>query len=249
MARVVNQGVAIAYETLGEGDVVLLHHGLMDSRVTFRRTGIASRLAERHRVVLFDARGHGASDKPHEPDAYAMEAMVGDVLAILDELGVGAAHFVGYSLGGQVGWELARLAPDRLRSLVVGAAHPYAQSLEATRAIIAQTFGPLSAPLAALSRRLPEPLRGLHFFRNDPDALRACVARDRPDRSDVLARFDKPTLVFVGSRDGAADPAIRAAFALRRGHLAVVPGYDHLRLGWRMQVVLPAIEAFLDANR
>jgi pimeloyl-ACP methyl ester carboxylesterase len=245
MPHVDNDGVSIHYEAVGEGVPVMLHHGLADSLASWDRTGWARRLATRHRVLLIDARGHGESDKPHAPEAYTSERMVGDILAVLDAEGEEAMHFVGYSMGGRMGFELAHAAPERLHSLTVGAAHPYAQSLGSARDAIGRGFGPWLKQFASLEGELGTAIL-THFMRNDPDALKACTATDRPDRSDVLARFEKPTLLFVGSEDSAAEAMMHSAFTLPHGHLVLVPGYDHFQLGLRIDVVLAAVDAFLD---
>ena len=245
MPHVDNAGVSIHYEAVGEGAPVMLHHGLADSLASWERTGWVERLAARHRVLLIDARGHGESDKPHAPAAYASERMIGDILAVLDAEGGGAMHFIGYSMGGRMGFELAHAAPERLRSLTVGAAHPYAQSLGSARDAIGRGFGPWLKQFASLEGELGAAIL-THFMRNDPDALKACTSTDRPDRSGVLTRFDKPTLLFVGGEDSAAEAMMRSAFTLPRGHLVLVPGYDHFQLGLHIDLVLTAVEAFLD---
>jgi pimeloyl-ACP methyl ester carboxylesterase len=67
-------------------------------------------------LILVDARGHGGSDKPHDPAAYSPTAMVGDLLSVLDACGVPKTHFYGHSMGGGIGLQTAKLSPQRLRS-------------------------------------------------------------------------------------------------------------------------------------
>jgi len=74
---------------------------------------------DEYRLVLIDARGHGASDKPHEPEAYSFPNVTADVVAVLDTLTIAKAHYFGFSMGGQNGFALAAYAPERLRSLSV----------------------------------------------------------------------------------------------------------------------------------
>ena len=107
-------------------------------------------------MVLLDARGHEASDKPHDPAAYGLLNHVADVLAILEALQLSKAHFFGYSMGGLIGFGLAKYAPGRVESLVIGGAHPYADQSDV------EAFGPLDggdpeAFLTALERVLEEP--------------------------------------------------------------------------------------------
>jgi pimeloyl-ACP methyl ester carboxylesterase len=81
----------------------VLVHGFTDSLEGWREYGYVEELKNEHRVVLLDSRGHGASDKPHDPQAYGLELSTTDVLAVLDDLSIDEAHYFGYSLGGWVG--------------------------------------------------------------------------------------------------------------------------------------------------
>ncbi len=76
------------------------------------------RLGDRHRVVTYDQRGTGQSAGPL-PDPYSIGCMADDIIAVLDELGIGRCHFVGHALGGLVGLELALRRPARVASLVL----------------------------------------------------------------------------------------------------------------------------------
>jgi pimeloyl-ACP methyl ester carboxylesterase len=86
-----------------------------------------------YQLILIDARGHGASDKPHDPNAYGLQWMVNDVLAVLDHLQLPQANFWGYSMGGWIGFGLAKYAPERVYSLIIGGQHASARSYEARR--------------------------------------------------------------------------------------------------------------------
>ncbi|MGH9271683.1 MAG: alpha/beta fold hydrolase, partial [Ilumatobacteraceae bacterium] len=120
-----NHGTRIAYEVIaGTGPPLILHHGLSDSSRGWHDGGYVAALRRDCTLVLIDARGHGESTKPHEPEAYhPPEVLATDVLAVMDALFIEDAHYFGYSMGGRVGFELARRAPGRLRSLVLGGAH------------------------------------------------------------------------------------------------------------------------------
>src|SRR5690606_8253985 len=115
---------------------VLLLHGFGDSLDSFWDCGWADALAGR-KVIAFDARGHGGSPRPADPDAYADEVRVMDALAVLDHAGVERAHVVGYSMGGWTAMRLALAAPDRVASVLVGGAQPYGQTLEPLRQLLA----------------------------------------------------------------------------------------------------------------
>ena len=100
-------------------------HGLTDSIESWYELGYVDALKPDYQLILLDARGHGRSDKPHEPAAYDMALMAGDVAAVLDAVNLSKAHFLGYSMGGIVGFALAKYAPERVHSLLLGGANPY----------------------------------------------------------------------------------------------------------------------------
>ena len=117
-------GVGIEYEVTGEGRPVVLLHGFPDSGRLWRHQVPA--LAEAgFKVIVPDLRGYGRSDKPSEVDAYRMDLLVGDVLAVIDAAGVERAHVVGHDWGAGVAWATALMAADRVDHLVaMSVGHP-----------------------------------------------------------------------------------------------------------------------------
>lgn len=110
------------YVEQGMGDAVILLHELDGNAASFMRSGIFSDLARDHRVIALDSRGHGQSDKPHEPAAYGTD-MADDVVRLMDWLKIPRAHIVGYSMGTEVAAMLLVRAPTRVSSaaLIAGA--------------------------------------------------------------------------------------------------------------------------------
>ena len=132
MPRVDNQGISIHYRVEGDGLPVVLGHGVTDSSDVFYERGYVAALKPKYRLVLIDARGHGQSDKPHDPHAYASDKVASDIVAVLDDLGLKTAVYWGYSLGGRYGFALTRYALDRVACLVIGGAPASAESGYAT---------------------------------------------------------------------------------------------------------------------
>src|SRR5438046_3215341 len=96
------QGVKIHYLVAGQGEPVVLIHGLNASaEINWNLPGVVAELTKDHHVIALDLRGHGRSDKPQGEDAYGL-AVVEDVVHLLDHLHIQRAHIVGYSLGGMV---------------------------------------------------------------------------------------------------------------------------------------------------
>lgn len=110
--------VTLAVSDDGEGLPVVLLHGLTASR---RYVVMGSRALQRcgHRVVAYDARGHGASSPAPSPEAYRYEELTADLVAVLDELGIERAVLAGVSMGAHTILRLALEQPERVAALAV----------------------------------------------------------------------------------------------------------------------------------
>ena len=251
MPYATREDVRLHYEVEGHGPPLVLHHGLGGSLEVWRQLGYAAALRDNYKVILLDARGHGASDKPHDRRAYGLLNQVADVLAVLEALQLSKAHFLGYSMGGWIGLGLAKYAPERVESLVLGGTHPYADPS------YVEAFGPLDggdpeAFLAALERVLGEPVpREVRprLLANDLRALTAVAAQPRPSLEDVLPTMMMPCLLFVGGADGRRAAVEKCAGQISHAALVTIPGGSHVDTLVRSDVVLPHVMRFLAAPR
>lgn len=116
MAEAQINGVTLAYQQMGSGPDLVFVHGLAASRA-FWFIQYAMPLSRHFRVTLFDLRGHGYSSMP--PSGYTGAAVAGDLLGLLDHLGIARCHLVGHSYGGGVALEFAGLHPERVERLAV----------------------------------------------------------------------------------------------------------------------------------
>jgi 3-oxoadipate enol-lactonase len=107
--------IEMYYEIHGEGEPLLLIHGLGSSTRNWEAQ--VRYFAPRYQVITYDMRGHGRSSKP--PGPYSMRAFAEDACGLLQALGIPAAHVVGISMGGMIAFELAVRYPGLLRSLVI----------------------------------------------------------------------------------------------------------------------------------
>lgn len=115
-----SSGVRIAYLEKGRGEpVIMLHAGMADSEFNWVQFGVMDALAENHRAIAMDLRGHGKSGKPHDPKAYG-RLMARDVLGLMDHLKIPKAHFLGYSMGSHIALTLVADHPDRVISALFG---------------------------------------------------------------------------------------------------------------------------------
>jgi pimeloyl-ACP methyl ester carboxylesterase len=119
-----SNGVRIRYVEQGQGPAIVLMHGYSGTLDRhFIANGVFADLAKDHRAIAIDLRGHGKSDKPHDPKAYG-EEFARDVVRLLDHLKIQRAHLAGYSLGAFIAGRFATMHPERLLSVVYIAGLP-----------------------------------------------------------------------------------------------------------------------------
>jgi len=222
-------GLEIAYTTFGRGPEVLLLHGFASDLVgNWVRPGIVTALVESgRRVIAYDARGHGASGKPHEVDAYEHNAMVRDAQALLDRLAITAIDVVGYSMGAIVSSRLVPHEP-RTRSLVLGGVGgrlargrlPEVRARTAA-ALEARAANPGARPVDRAFRRFAE------RSGNDLAALAAVQRAAAAGTPGDLGAIRVPTLVVAGADDRLAGPPHELAALIPGAQAAVIAG-NHL---------------------
>jgi pimeloyl-ACP methyl ester carboxylesterase len=197
-------------------------------------------------LILLDARGHGASDKPHRPEAYELIKRVEDIVAVLDDLDIAKAHYFGYSMGGWIGFGVARYAPERFRSLIIGGSAPYAQNMDDLRQFV--RYGVENGPEAfvaswereygALSSETRE-----RMLAYDYEALLA-VAQDRESLEAVLPTMRMPCLLYAGEMDE-YQLVKECAKQIANATFFTLPGLDHAGAIMRSDEVLPHVKRFL----
>lgn len=239
-----NRGVRIHYRVEGEGQPVVLHHGLAGSGKTFQMLGYTESLRNDYRLILMDARGHGGSHKPRKPESYSLERFVEDVVAVLDELSVSQAHFFGYSFGGWVGFGMAGLAPERLHSLIIGGTHPYGEGYESFRRVDGKDP---QAFVAALEEAIGEPVSSEFktlVLSNDLRALAAC-AQPRPSLEEILPNVEMPCLLFAGTADARYTKIKECTKSMPNAQFLSLSGLNHVETFLRADLLLPHLRRFL----
>jgi pimeloyl-ACP methyl ester carboxylesterase len=210
------EGHKLAYTIHGRGPrTTILMPGLLMSQKM--QMPLAMDLAGHgNRVVTFDFLGHGESDRPHEIDGYSMPAFARQTVALLDHLGLEQAVVGGTSLGANVTLEVAALAPERLRGMliempVLDRAIP-ACGAAFTPLLFAFTYGePAMKLLSRVVRWVPRPFVPftvelvLDWFAQDPGPSGAVLqgilfGRTAPERA-ARETFDAPALIIGHPRD------------------------------------------------
>ncbi|CAN1506105.1 MhpC Predicted hydrolases or acyltransferases (alpha/beta hydrolase superfamily) [Rhabdaerophilaceae bacterium] len=234
----------------GHGTPVLLIHGFASSIATNWEgpAWIKTYAHAGYRVLALENRGHGASDKPYDPSAYATQRMAKDALALLEHLGLDCAFVQGYSMGARIAAFLALAHPERVRAMALGGLGIHlvegvglpigiAEALEVT------DKSTISDPTQRMFRLFAEANRG------DLSALAACIRGSRQSLTpDEAAQIHTPTLICVGTNDPIAGPARPLAALMPNARSFDIVGRDHnLAVGDKTHRA--AVLAFFDEQR
>jgi pimeloyl-ACP methyl ester carboxylesterase len=245
MAYASVNGLDLYYERHGAGrPLVLLHGGLMTIDLNFGP--MLGPLSAGREVIAVELQGHGHTADSDRP--MTIEALAGDVIALLDELRIDQADVFGFSLGGLVACGMAVAAPSRVGRLIVGSADPH------------RPPGRESAPLDEDDDRMPTPADfqamqdAYSAVAPDPSHFEAFAERtstmvhEFAGWTDELRSLQVPTLLVFGDNDfSPLSDVLEVLDMLPDAHLAVLADTTHMGITRRSAELLPLITRFLDA--
>ena len=253
--------VRIHYVDEGKGTPVILVHGLgADIGLNWIRPGILPALAKHYRVIALDLRGHGRSDKPHDPAQYGI-ALVDDIIALMDHLQIPKAHLIGYSMGGFIVTKLAVTHPERLWSVApcgsgwttspekdLDFLYKLADDLDKGKGfeVLLERLQPVGKPVG---KAKIDAVSAVLTFHNDCQAIAAMLRSLQPLQVDEAAlRQNKlPMLALIGERDPLKNLSDQMAAVTAQLQQVVVPEGDHFSTLGKPEA-LEALEAFLKSH-
>jgi pimeloyl-ACP methyl ester carboxylesterase len=248
-------GLAIHYEVEGSGLPLVLLHGGYTSSELWRLRGWVESLREERQLILVDLRGHGLSDKPHDPAAYRISLLASDVLAILDDLGITSTAVCGFSLGAGAALRLAASHPGRVDAVAAIGSDPAAVGF----ADLPREEGEDDAQAQRLEREGMRWLAAKLEADGRPDAARLMTQADPLAMAAFLrawgtdsrlsprfADLAMPLLFAWGEKEieGWDVPVLPPG-----ARLVIVPGADHAGVLERRDVMLPELRALLRSAR
>ena len=226
-----SDGLALVYQSFGDGLPVLCIHGFASSgKVNWIDTGWVETLtAAGYRAITLDNRGHGESEKPHDPEAYYPRDMANDAVALLDHLEIGRAAILGYSMGARISAFMAFEHEERVACAIFGGmgmnlVNGLSDGNDIIAGLRAPSLSGLTHPTARQFRIFAD------HTGSDREALAACMETSRQPmaRADVR-RIAVPVLVAVGEADVMAGTPGPLAELLPQGEAFVIPKRDHMR--------------------
>lgn len=228
-----SNGVSIAYIDVppheGQGDPILLIHGFASNHaVNWVNTLWVKTLTRAgYRVVAFDNRGHGQSEKLYDPEAYNSYRMAEDGLRLLDHLGIERADVMGYSMGARITAHMALTAPERMRSMLLGGLGIHliegvGLPLGIADAMEVPSLDDLTDPMQRMFRAFAQQTG------SDLKALAACIRGTRQVLTEgEVASITLPTLVSVGTKDDVSGSGPALARLIPNATALDIPGRDH----------------------
>ena len=268
MRMTMDDGVALEVGDAGSGPGLLLVHGFGGAKEDF--ADHVDALAARHRVVTFDHRGHGESDKPSDPSDYSLDRMADDILAVADGLGLDTFRLLGHSMGGMVSRRVVLAQPARIDALVLMDTSPGPipgldpELADLAAGIMLDQGKDHLKPLLDEAGTLESPAH-LRLLAERPELVEyeernwqvispvmwATMLREivhQPDQLALLAGVRSPTLVIVGEQDTPFLDGSRVMAGVVPGaELVVVRDAGHSPQFENPVAWLDALERFLDS--
>ncbi len=244
-----SNGVKIYYVTEGEGEPVVLIHGWMaDSSMWGRDEHGNTKLnaSAGFKLIAFDCRGHGKSDKPHDRKQYGVE-LAADVVRLLDHLHIDKAHLVGYSSGAFIAGKVAASYPERVLSVVYAGQAPvilevmkpgdFSEVDSFARAVQSGDLGSYLIDVIPADRPKPtreqaEAIAKYLYGGKDVEAFAIC-GQSFPELAVTITDLKKcqaPVLFIRGENESqhVKGKIETARELLGHGEIKIIPGGDHI---------------------
>jgi pimeloyl-ACP methyl ester carboxylesterase len=252
-----NHGIKIHYEVEGQGSPLVLVHGYTRSLEDWRNFGFVTELKNYYQLILIDVRGHGQSDKPDNLNAYSLKTMAEDVITIMDELNIKRAHYLGYFMGGIIGfYGIARYYLPRLNSLILGGFTAYLdeKSLQERQEILNLTQSAVEKGMQVIISTFEQvfgtKLEQSYYMSLNPRALlsiqkNSIEAFSEGVDDEITAKINVPCLFYVGESDLRLKGAKKTSNKITGAKFISLPQLNHWAAGVRSDLVVPHIKKFL----
>jgi pimeloyl-ACP methyl ester carboxylesterase len=261
-----DDGVRLAVERQGSGAPFLMVHGFTGAKEDF--ADHAPRFAEHAEVVMFDHRGHGASDGPRDVAAYSLDRLAADTLVVADALGLERFTLLGHSMGGMVARRVVLAHPERVGALILMDSSPgppptidpegaelagqlaLDEGMTALRALLDEVDLLGSESDQRLRRERPGYIEfaARKWAAVAPEAY-AALAKEitrQPEQLELMRAITCPTLVVVGEQDEHFLPcAAQMVDAIPEARLVVVPDAGHSPQFENPDAYFAAVDGFL----
>lgn len=253
MPNITNNNVKIHYKIDGDkaNPALVMLHGFGNNSQNWYDLGYVNILKQHFYLIMLDVRGFGLSDKPLDKEAYLLENIASDVLAVLDQEGIAKAHIYGSSVGALEAGFLATHHQERFHSFIMQGTSPY--NVHILKGILEELLArAVDEGIVAyvddlekfVGQTLPRHIRDAMEM-CDPKALYAASQAVWPDQVDKFPNINKPCLIIIGENEGVTEDMQKAAAIIPDCKLEIIPGFDHADAYWGGSTVAPLIVDFI----
>ncbi len=269
MTDVLVNGIRLNYQVSGDGTPLVLAHGYGATLEMWAEQ--AEAFSRRYRLVVYDTRGHGATEAPRDWASYSVDDYVEDQRQLMDHLGIDSAYVGGLSMGGMIALEFALSYPQRVKALLLcdtSANNRQMEGLQAdgapggvAGAVRRFVFRDVVPAAFALARYMP--LERLLRLRDAPEGAKSYVRNlrrnsalglrgawhalmERPDSADRLDEILVPTLIIVGERDALLAPSRLMQQRIRGCRFVLIRESGHGTANIRPEAFTKAVLEFLE---
>ena len=251
MPFVDNEGVKIHYQVEGKGSPIVLITGFPGTINDWYKYGYVDSLKQKYQLVMIDKRGHGRSDKPHNPEDYRQEKFANDIKAVMDDLEIDKTHLWGFSFGAYVGMTLAKYHPKRFLTFIFGGGSPQKFSKELVDKFKGYFKGGSKGFISVFKEKgiefTSEQIEGIESW--DFDALKATtMAEDLfHNLEQPLLELSIPVLFYAGENDewGHYQRQVEFSKKMKNTKVVGIPNHGH-SVDDKKELVLPHVLEFLE---
>lgn len=226
-------GTQLHYQRMGRGPAVVMIHGLLLGNIASWYFGVASQLAAKHDVLLYDLRGHGLSSM--SPQGYDLKTMADDLEVLLAAQDLHEVSLIGHSYGAIIALQFALRHPERVARLVcIEGPLPLARGLEMDEfrnadpeTMLAALPVELQKSLGTASRQGRKLMARLNFLLNETNLL-AQLRSERDPAAALPGRYQNPALLIYGTQSKLVDVPRKLQSILPQAQLSWLPGGHYL---------------------
>ena len=246
-----NEGVKIHYQVEGKGSPIILITGFPGLIEFWYKYNYVESLKQKYQLILIDKRGHGKSDKPHNPEDYIQEKFASDIIAVMNDLHIDKAHFWGYSFGAYIGMILAKYHPERFHTFIFGGGSPQELGKEQLKKFKDFFKGGPKAFISVHEKLgieiTTEQKKQMESW--DFDALKATTMTEDllQNLEPQLLKLDTPVLFYAGEKDewGHHQRQVEFSKKMKNAKVVGIPNHGH-GVSLEKELVLPHVIEFLE---
>jgi pimeloyl-ACP methyl ester carboxylesterase len=248
-------GLKLYYEVYGTGKSIVLLHGAFNT-IDMAFGALIPQLSKTRQVIAAEMQGHGRTADIDRP--FSFESMADDVAAMLQQIGIDSSDVLGYSMGGEIAWQLAIRHPKVVRKLIiVSSVYKYEGWSQETRSILPMLTPEMFEPTPIkkeYDRLAPDP----KHFKDFVNKMKKFVTTSFDFGADKIKAIKSPTLIIAADGDGVTPEHAVEMYRLRGGkymvdfgpspttQLAIYPGASHISVMMQTDWINSIVSAFLD---